>query len=161
MLADRFIRSALLVGSVLLAVSFFVAAPHIVRAQTTSPGNLSSTIRAQLLSDPRTSALSQQQLDSMVQMLVQAAQERGLTSADLTWRPQQLSPAASQTATAATCATLSCIADEAYGFIGPDVGIAYLLGIASMGLIWIIAETLHRHKYPHASNAVVAQTSAK
>jgi hypothetical protein len=39
--------------------------------------------------------------------------------------------------------------DEAFGFIGPDTTIPFALGMASMGLIWIIAEMMHRRKYPH------------
>jgi hypothetical protein len=47
---------------------------------------------------------------------------------------------------------------EAFGFVGPDTTIPFCLGAASMGLIWIIAEMLHRHKYPHIK-APFAQTS--
>jgi hypothetical protein len=134
------------------AVLFLFSAtivPLIASAQTTP--DLSATIRAELLSDPRTSSLSAAQLDAMVSLLTQQAQAQGITAEDITWRPQTFSNAdVAPVAAPESCAgNFTCVMDEAFGFIGPDILIPFALGAASMGLIWILAEMIHRKKYPH------------
>jgi len=124
--------------------------PFVSRAQSAAPADLSTTIRAELLSDPRTSSLSSAQLDAMVQLLTQKAQAQGITASDITWHPQQSFAPGAPVAPVESCAgNFTCTFDEAFGFVGPDTSIPFLLGMASMGLIWIIAEMIHRHKYPH------------
>lgn len=126
----------------------FASAPVVTFAQATQ--DLSSTIRAELLSDPRTSSLSQQQLDALVQVLSQEAQRQGVTAEQILWRPQQAEAQQGNVVSElAACDSIACIADQAFGFIGPDTFIAFLLGISAMGLIWILAEMIHRHTYPH------------
>lgn len=121
--------------------------PLVSHAQTS---DLQATIRAELLSDPRTSSMTSAQLDAMVNVLSQQAQKQGITATDITWRPQPPVPEGTQTASKASCdGNFTCIFDEAFGFVGPDSGIAFLLGMASMGLVWILAEMIHRRKYPH------------
>jgi hypothetical protein len=139
--------------------SFIIAAlvlaallPAVARAQATPPSDLRAIIRAELLSDPRTSSLTQQQLDAMVSLLSQEAQKRGLTAQDLTWHPQTFqgtgaSQAAQQPQDCGSSWT--CAAAAAWGFTGPDTIIPFSLGAASMALLWVIAEMLHRRKYPH------------
>lgn len=140
-------RFAVLVLALGILVVF---SPRISRAQTAPPSDLRSVIRAQLLSDPRTASLSSDQLDAMVSLLAQQAQKQGITAQDITWRPQAPAPASAPRAPAESCAgNFTCVMDEAFGFIGPDTTIPFALGAASMGLIWITAEMLHRRKYPH------------
>jgi len=131
-------------------VCMLTVLPLLVHAQATS-SDLSATIRAELLSDPRTASLSAAQLDAMVQLLSQQAQKQGVTAQDITWRPQPaVASGASVPAQGESCdGNFTCVMDEAFGFIGPDASIPFFLGMASMGLIWIIAEMIHRRKYPH------------
>lgn len=131
-------------------------------ANAQAANDLSATIRAQLLSDPRTATLSQTQFDAMVQLLSQEVQKRGLTTEDLTWRPQpaqytfgSMSPAAPAVE---QCDTIACLASEAFGFSGPDTLIAFVLGATSMGLVWILAEMLHRRRYSHSPVPSVPST---
>jgi hypothetical protein len=37
---------------------------------------------------------------------------------------------------------------EAFGFVGVDTTIPFTLGAASMGLVWILAEMIHRRRHP-------------
>jgi hypothetical protein len=129
----------------------FSLVPLIIHAQTTtSQSDLSATIRAELLSDPRTSGLSQTQLDAIVSLLTKQAQSQGITVHDITWRPQPLQFGSTNAPEAIdVCAGIPrylCAFDEAFGFVGPDVLIAYILGVSSMGLTWILAEMIHRHR---------------
>lgn len=140
-----FSRGALAAGITAAALLPIVA---FAQAQT----DLSSTIRAELLSDPRTSTLTQSQLDAMVSVLTDKAQAQGITAQNIVWHPGMPASAASfaSTASANVCegtADIACMFDTAFGFLGPDTLIAYLLGLSSMGLIWILAEMLHHHKY--------------
>lgn len=137
-----------------VVIGLLACMPMVLHAQTTTSNELSATIRAQLLSDPRTSTLSEAQLNAMVDLLSQEAQKQGLTAKDVVWRPNP--PAIGDGTTSATPSSLfscdgsfTCLVDEAFGFVGPDTSIPFLLGMSSMGLIWILAEMLHRHRYPH------------
>jgi hypothetical protein len=135
---------------VLILGLFFLLLPHVAGAQSALSGDLSATIRAELLSDPRTASLSQAQLDAMVSLLAQKAEMQGITAADITWRPQSPVSSGAGAAPTESCAgNFTCIMDEAFGFIGPDTTIPFFLGMASMGLIWVLAEMMHRKKYPH------------
>jgi len=134
-----------------VAAFFVIAAilPALAHAQT-PPSDLRATIRAELLSDPRSAALSQTQLNAMVELLAQQAQAQGITASDITWRPQTFSQNAAASAPPESCTgNFTCVMDEAFGFIGPDLVIPFSLGLGAMGLIWIIAEMLHRRHHPH------------
>ncbi len=144
----RSLHSLTLTVAALLVAVLALLLPHAVRAQAAS-SDLQATIRAELLSDPRTASLSQAQLDAMVSLLAQEAQKKGITASDITWRPQP-SVAPGPAVPPESCAgNFTCVMDEAFGFIGPDATIPFFLGMASMGLIWILAEMMHRRKYPH------------
>lgn len=128
-----------------------IVLPFLTHAQIATSSELQATVRAELLSDPRTSSLSSAQLDAMVSLLTEQAQAQGITAHDIMWRPQTFSNSgATVAAQQESCAgNFTCVMDEAFGFIGPDTLIPFSLGLASMGLIWIIAEMIHRRKYPH------------
>lgn len=146
------IRS-LSIRSLLVALLFASAVfPLFARAQERA-SDLRATIRAELLSDPRTSGLSEAQIDAAVDALAQEAEKQGITSQDIQWRPQNTEQfVAGDTAAAdaenACEGGFLCTLSEAFGFIGSDTTIPFSLGAASMGLIWIIAEMIHRRKHP-------------
>ncbi len=144
--------SARAVGLIVL-VSLFALLPLTIHAQATSSSELSATIRAQLLSDPRSATLSQAQLDAMVDLLSEEAQKQGLSAQDIMWHPNPPAGGWANTTNPSgemSCdGSFTCIVDEAFGFVCPDTSIPFFLGMSSMGLIWILAEMLHRHKYPH------------
>lgn len=141
------VRGVLLLAA--LAVAFLV--PAAVYGQAAS-ADLRATIRAELLSDPRTSSLSQAQIDTLVSLLADEAQKQGITSQDIQWRPQnneRFVAIESAAPEAAECAGgFLCIMSEAFGFIGADTTIPFTLGAASMGLVWILAEMIHRRRHP-------------
>jgi hypothetical protein len=130
-------RTAAIIAALLAPFLLFI--PVLASAQST---DLSSTIRSELLKDPRTENLSQTQLDAMVQLLSGEAQQRGITASDITWRPSSLSQAV--TDVCGDTPQALCVLDVAFGFLGPDSIIAYILGASSMALIWLLAEMLHR-----------------
>jgi hypothetical protein len=121
--------------------------PFFVSAQT-APDNLRATIRAQIMSDPRTTGLSEVQIDAMVNILARAAQQRGVTANDLLWQPQQQQTSAFAAAPDYCGPTpgFLCAFDLAFGFAGTDPTIPFTLGAASMALVWIVASKLHDHR---------------
>jgi len=131
-------------GALALMLPLFVA-----HAQAPD-SDLRATIQAQLMSDPRTSSLSEAQLDAMVSVLAQEAQKRGITAGDLTYRPQHAFGATIAETVEDICQgipSISCAFDVALGFLGPNTFIAYTLGAASMALVWLLAEMLHHRRY--------------
>lgn len=136
---------------VVLATVIALAIPYLGNAQG-STDELRATIRAELLSDPRTSGLSETQIDTAVNILTQEAEKRGISSQDIQWRPQSTErfvAAESAAPAAAECAGgFLCTMSEAFGFIGADTTIPFTLGAASMGLVWILAEMIHRRRHP-------------
>ena len=132
-----------------ILVAILVVVPILAYAQA----DLGSTIRTQIMSDPRSASLTQAQVDEMVTILTQAAQAQGVSASDITWRPKDPATFAVTTMQQAydVCQGTPapfCAIDLAFGFLGPDDFIAYMLGLASMGLIWILAETMHRREFP-------------
>ena len=144
---SRPIRSITL--ALFLIIALFACAPLLVVAQS----DLRSEIRAELLSDPRTSGLSSAQIDAMVDLLAEEAQRQGMTVEDIHWRPQTFSSGQNGVAQENSCAASAflCMFNEAFGFAGNDPTIPFVLGAGSMGLVWIIAEKLHRRRMglPH------------
>ncbi len=133
--------------------------PAISYAQQTE---LQATIRGAILSDPRTSGLSQTQIDSIVSVLAQEAEKQGITPEDIQWRPQGVEQFASgETVPAGAACTggFLCTMSEAFGFVGADTTIPFTLGAASMGLVWILAEMIHRRRHPVAAPASASPTS--
>jgi hypothetical protein len=141
--------------SIAVLLTACVVLPYISHAQAASD-DLQAAIKAALLSDPRTSGLSQLEVEGIVGILADEAERRGITVEDLQWRPQNtegsFSTGGANEAVSDTCgASLLCAFNEAFGFVGPDQTIPYILGVASMGLIWIVAEMRHRRRHPVSS----------
>jgi hypothetical protein len=124
--------------SAVAGVAFGLLVPMLAFAQ----GDLQSTIRAELLRDPRTSSMSQVQIDAMVSALSQNAQQQGLTPQDLTWRPTGSQPVAPNNFCAPYPQYL-CVMSAAFGFIGGDYIIPLWLGILS--LLFLLTNALHKH----------------
>lgn len=133
---------------ILVAALIALVLPLTLRAQAVSPSDTRAAIRAALIADPRTAGLTEAQLDMMVQILTRQAAGQGLTAEDIQWRPQD-SIDAQGDAPAPACDGFLCTMTEAFGFLGGDATIPFFLGMSSMGLIWILAEMLHRHRHPH------------
>lgn len=147
----RIAHSRILLGFLFMGL-FALALPLLAHAQT-GDTDLSATIRAQLLSDPRTSSITPEQLDAMVQLLTEEAQKQGVTVEDIYREPivptANFATAENSTQELGTCEgipTWSCAFSSAFGFIGPNPIIAFTLGATSMALIWIIAEMMHRRE---------------
>lgn len=145
--------------ALLAAVSFtlWMVFPHTARAQQNA-SDLRATIQAELLSDPRTTGLTQVQLGAIVDILTKEASKQGITAQDIRWRPQtpeSFTAGDGAEGTAETCGTWAflCVFNEAFGFTGPDATIPFILGAASMGLIWIFAEMLHRRRHGWGSTS--------
>lgn len=143
-----------IVPIVVLAMVIALAIPYLGNAQE-STDELRATIRGAILSDPRTSSLSETQIDTVVNVLTQEAEKQGMTSQDIQWRPQSTErffAAEGGAPTAAECAGgFLCTMTEALGFVGADTTIPFTLGAASMGLVWILAEMIHRRRHPMAA----------
>lgn len=130
----RFLRASL--ASLLFILAVF---PYTALAQT----ELRDTIRGALLSDPRTFDMPPQQVEAMVDMLLRAAEERGITPEDITWRPQQES---SFMQTSECGEGFICGMTDAFGITGDDYTILIMLGASALMLIFLIAAVLeYRH----------------
>ena len=131
--------------------------PFVVNAQNTQ-SDLRATIRAELLSDPRTSSLSEAQIDALVGLLADEAEKQGITSQDIQWRPESserfVATESAAPQEAAECGGgFLCTMSEAFGFVGADTTIPFTLGAASMALVWLLAEMMHRRRHPYVSAA--------
>jgi len=121
------------------------AAPYLVHAQAGN-ASLSETIRAAILSDPRTAQMTEAEIDAMVAALAEEAEAQGVTSYDILWQPQE--PVVE--AVVEQCGSMSflCALNEAFGLDGSDVGIPIGLGIVSALLLFVIGSIL-LHKHGH------------
>lgn len=146
-----------------LVVVVSLAIPYLGSAQE-SVSDLRSTIRGALLSDPRTASLSSEQLDTMVDILAQEAVAQGMTSKDIQWRPERTDrfvASESVEPAASPCGgSYLCTMTEAWGFFDPSMIIPFALGASAMGLVWSIAEIIHRRKYPARVSQPVQYPSA-
>lgn len=137
------------------AVTFAVAAlfvlalavPLYTQAQSS---DLRTTIRAALLSDPRTSGLSATQIDAMVEVLAEEAKKRGISSEDIQWRPvseQTFSDTSGEEVrSCGNIPSFLCALNTAFGFNGSDPTIAIGLGVTSALLLLIIGLMLERSR---------------
>ena len=140
-----------------IILALLVSVPFFVSAQNAS-SDLRATIRAELLSDPRTSSLSEAQIDALVGLLADEAEKQGITSQDIQWRPESserfVATESAAPQEAAECGGgFLCTMSEAFGFVGADTTIPFTLGAASMALVWLLAEMMHRRRHPYVSAA--------
>lgn len=122
---------------------------------------LRDTIRAAILSDPRSQAMSPEEIESMTTALVRQAQSVGMTAEDIIWRPVTDQAPADQ-GSAAPCDGFLCALNQAFGFDGSDYTIPVWLGAISLMLIFIIALIFeYRHLHKKQMLARAAQESAQ
>ena len=131
------VRSTWAVALLVLAL----ATPVVIHAQTQD--DLRATVRAAILTDPRTAELSETDIEVMVAALTEEAVAQGITSEDITWRPQE------EGKTDAACGNLPaffCTLNQAFGFDGSDTAIPIGLAVSSALLIFLIGSILlHQH----------------
>jgi|SRR3989344_8848310 len=125
---------------VFLTVFTFLLIASFATAQETG---LSDTIRTALMGDPRTSELSEAEIDAMVSALTEEAEMQGVTPEDILWRPQEPQEVAEQ-GQCGGLPELLCALNEAFGFDGSALVIPIALGIASALLLFLIGMLLYR-----------------
>lgn len=122
---------------------------------------LSAAIRASLLTDPRSQALSSEELDSMVQALTAAALQEGITAEDIMWRPEE-PEADALPESADTCGQLPkalCMLNEALGFSSGNLIIPLLLFFGSLALLFVLGLMVKmRHTHQKIPSQVSLQT---
>jgi hypothetical protein len=115
-------------------------------AQTTAEDQLRATIKTEIMADPRSQTMTPAQINSLVDALTIQAQEQGLTSSQLTYRPGTQNPTGSSTLT--PCSDISCSIGRAFGLDGslPLIPIALFVVAALFILIYgIMREMGHPH----------------
>lgn len=150
-----YIGRTLVAHAVKLATLAIIASPGLSVAQAQ---DLSSVIRASILSDPRAPSLSQQQVDAVVQDLTSAAVAQGVSEHDILWHPDTFEALSRDNATAISdvCSQsdLLCHINAAFGFSGNDRIIPTWLGISSAALILIIAGMVELQRIRHSVDVV-------
>lgn len=121
------------------SIAFSMIAPFTIQAQES---DLVTTIRAEIMKDPRSTDIPPAQMDSMVAALAEAAAAQGVTATDITWRPAEVDTSAQPTT--ADCGFF-CRVNGIFGFEGDDYTIPLGLGVSSAILILIISMMFHRH----------------
>ncbi|OGG57499.1 hypothetical protein A2853_04025 [Candidatus Kaiserbacteria bacterium RIFCSPHIGHO2_01_FULL_55_17] len=130
--------------------SMLLALPYFSHAQASAPETLSATIRAAILSDPRSANMSEVDIDAMVAALAAEAQAKGVSSNDILWQPAALEAFAADVVET-SCENILCKMNEAFGFDGSDFVIPVGLGISSALLLFVIGSLLyHRGHHPVA-----------
>lgn len=126
-----------LVLATVLTIAFTV--PLMASAQS-SDAHMRAAIRARLMEDPRSSQMSQAEIDATVDALAAGAEKQGMTS-------DQVAPASAAPAAPEDCNIL-CAANRAFGFDGssPIVPVAIL---AITGLLGFLLYELKRHIHVH------------
>ncbi len=107
--------------------------------------SLEATIRAAVLSDPRSQDMTPAEIDAMVAALSRQAQSVGMTSDDIIWRPAPTDGEATGTATTQACDGFLCSLNHAFGFDGSDYTIPIWLGACALMLIFLIGGVMEYH----------------
>ena len=76
-----------------ICLSAYIALPVYVFAQSEE---LRAVIRAEIMKDPRASGISADELERLVDALALEAERGGMTTEDITWRPQESGSAPAQ-----------------------------------------------------------------
>lgn len=123
-----------------------------------SSGELEATIRAAITSDPRSAEMTEEDIDAMVVALVEEAETAGVSSEQITWRPEIPAPWADTPeqgpADACPYAAFLCALNDAFGFSEFPFLIPILLAITSAILLFVIGSILlhHHGHHPFAGN---------
>ena len=131
----------------LLGSLFLLFLPLAIHAQTAAQNQLRATIAAEIASDPRAQTMTQSQIYALVNLLTLGAQKQGITTSQLTYRPQTQTLAESSPAFV-PCTDISCSLGRAFGLDGsiPIIPIALFVAAALFILIYgIMREMGHPH----------------
>ena len=116
---------------------------------------LSQTIKQAIMSDVRSGQLSEQQIDRLAVALALKAQEQGMTSHDILWRPalaHTMMAAAANGVDGSYCGDLPnvlCELNQKLGRAGADPAVPVMLGVAFAIVLALSAaflELRHRNK---------------
>jgi len=132
---------------VALSTGLLLLLPLALHAQTQSQDQLRATIAAEIASDPRSQTMTQAQTYALVNALTIQAENQGLTSSQLTYRPGVAAPQSGAT-TFESCTDISCALGHAFGLDGsiPIIPIALFVIAALFILIYgIMREMGHPH----------------
>jgi hypothetical protein len=146
-------RIALRAPATVVLATILLLLPFLAHAQTAQQDALRATIRAALLSDPRSAHMTDGQLDGLVNALASQASKQGMTAQNIAWRPY-----APQSVTVAPAPvapecwgfpTIFCSLDSAYGFAGTDPWVPLVFFAAAAGFFVVVA-LMREHGHPHA-----------
>lgn len=138
---ETFARLAIFATVLVLSLSVFGTA-----AAQTAEEQLSATIQAAILSDPRSQSMTPEEVDTMTAALTRQAQSVGMTAQDIVWRPTIAGSTGMQEPAQPACDDFLCNLNNAFGFDGSNYTIPIWLGISSLLLIFLIATVLeYRH----------------
>ena len=129
----------------MLAIAFLALFPALASAKD----ELDTTIRAIIMSDPNSAALSEAQLDALTTELAEKARQDGVSLGDIVWRPE--TPITEEEAAAYRCGNVPaflCALNEAFGFSGNDPTLPigfFLTSIVLLFLLWAMINS-YRHR---------------
>jgi preprotein translocase subunit SecF len=135
---------------IITAAAAALFTPVLMHAQATAPSDLSATIRAAILHDPRSASLSPAQIGAMVSALSSKAQTQGITAQDIAYRPGTAGIAV-QTTNASNAASPCSL--SSWCAVGDFLG-SGLARNAVYAAFWILSIILiivvwHMRKNPH------------
>ncbi|MDR3570905.1 MAG: hypothetical protein P4L81_01760 [Candidatus Pacebacteria bacterium] len=143
MTLSRQMIGAVAIFAVLASIIMFANSAH---AQTASLDQLRATIKTEIMADPRSQTMSSAQINALVNALTTQAQKQGLTTAQLTYRPEvQSAPSTGVT----QCSDLSCSLAQAFGLDGslPIIPVALIV----LAVLFIATYSVMREMgHPHA-----------
>ncbi len=130
---------------ILIGISFTITIPFAFAQE----GDLEATIRAVILSDPRSAEMTEVEVNAMVAALASAASEQGMSPEDIVWRPQDdstFSGVEEGGGEACGYPVFLCSLNEAFGFSGDSLVIPLVLGVCSALLLFVLGSILlHVH----------------
>lgn len=140
------------------AVALALSLSPIIASAQTADEQLSATIRAAILSDPRSQSMTPAEVDEMTAALTRQAESVGMTAEDIVWRPTIGGSTGMDVSQAPMCDNFLCNLNNAFGFDGSNYTIPIWLGISSLLLIFIIASVL---EYRHLHYKKMMQTGSQ
>ena len=122
-------------------------------ASGASSDELHATIRAAITSDPRSALMTEDEIEMMVALLANEAERQGVTSSDITWRPDESSDNA---ATRGVCGMPDwmCRLTGSFGFDGSDFVIPIGLGVSAAFLLFVLGMMLHHRGHHPVAGAL-------
>lgn len=143
--------------AVFALVFMMIATPLYLNAQSdlSLRGDLNSTVKSAILSDPRSQSLSSEEVNAISLALTQQAEAQGMTQHDLLWRPalaHTVAPLDEAAYTGNDCGkvpTVLCGVNRSLGLPGSDMTIVVMLSVLLVLILTATAgylELQHRNK---------------